>query len=63
MVRETKQAEITIDPRMLCSWDPGLSLRTRSDGTKDKWLRVTGERELLSGASSQDIRLRTVITV
>ncbi len=60
---ETKTAEITIDPRMLCSWDPGLTLQTRSDGTKDKWLRVTGERQLLVGASSRDIRLCTNINV
>ena len=60
---QTKEAVITIDPRMLCSWDPAQSMQTRSDGTKDKWVRVTGAREILVGASSDDIRLRKTVMV
>ena len=60
---QTKEAVITIDPRMLCSWDPAQSMQTRSDGTKDKWVRVTGARKILVGASSDDIRLRKTVMV
>ena len=60
---ETRQASVVIDPRMLCSWDPAKTLTLRSDGTKDKWVRVTGERKLLVGAASDDIRLEGTVRV
>ena len=60
---ESRQVSILIDLRMLMSWDPAQTLRVREDGTKDKWVRVTGPREFLIGASSQDIRLRVKVDI
>jgi beta-glucosidase len=56
---ESRKVSIAIDPRMLCSWDIAQTLKERSDGTKDKWFRVPGSRDILVGASSTDIRLQT----
>ncbi|MBR1660086.1 MAG: glycoside hydrolase family 3 C-terminal domain-containing protein [Oscillospiraceae bacterium] len=58
---ETREAAMTIDPKMLCYWDPAMLLQTRSDGTKDKWVRAKGARKLYIGASSADLRLEGVI--
>ena len=58
---ETRTASLTLDPRMLMSWDPALTFQVRSDGTRDKWMRPSGERTLYIGASSDDIRLRLII--
>jgi len=60
---ETREASMTIDPKMLCYWDPAMRLQTRSDGTKDKWVRAAGERRLYIGASSADVRLEGTIMV
>lgn len=60
---ETREAVMSIDPRMLCYWDPAMLLQTRLDGTKDKWVTAAGERAVLVGASGKDIRLTGSITV
>ena len=60
---ESRQAHMTIDPRMLCYWDPAMLLQTREDGTKDKWVRAAGRRAVYVGASAADIRLETEIEV
>ena len=58
---ETREAVVTIDPRMLMSWDPAQTLQTRSDGTKDKWVRFGGERAFMVAASAEDIRLTETV--
>ena len=60
---ETREAEMEIDPRMLCYWDPAMPLQARPDGTRDKWVRAKGERAVYVGASSRDIRLTGTIRV
>ena len=60
---ETREAVMEIDPKMLCYWDPAMLLQTRPDGTKDKWILAEGERAVLIGASSRDIRLTGTIRV
>ena len=55
---ETREVSVTIDPRMLLSWDPARTYQKRSDGTLDKWMRPAGKREVLVGASASDIRLK-----
>ena len=59
---ESREAVMTIDPKMLCCWDAEAPFATRTDGTKDKWVRAAGRREILVGASSRDIRLKGEIT-
>lgn len=54
---ETREAAMTLDPKMLCYWDPAMLFQTRSDGTRDKWVRADGPRKLFIGASSADLRL------
>lgn len=54
---------MTVDPQMLCCWDPAMLLRERGDGTKDKWVRAVGQREIMIGASSRDIRLTGTIQI
>lgn len=60
---ETRRVCITVDERALYYWDIAWNLQSRADGTKDKWHLATGRRELIIGASSSDIRLRTFIEV
>ena len=60
---ETREAVMEIDPKMLCYWDPAMLLQTRPDGTKDKWVTAAGEREILVGASSRDIRASKEVTL
>ena len=44
---ESKTAEMTINERMLSYWDASLELIEREDGTKDKWVLATGERDVM----------------
>lgn len=54
---EARKVSITVPDSSFCYWDPQLELIAREDGTKDKWVRTQGKRQLLVGASSADIRL------
>jgi len=60
---ETRTVTIPVDERSLSYWDPCGEMRTRADGTKDKWQRAVGKRMLYVGASSRDIRLEQEIIV
>ncbi len=60
---EAREATMEIDPRMLCYWDPAMLLQTRPDGTRDKWVRATGDRAVYVGASSADLRLSGTLHV
>ncbi len=60
---ETRHVEITVDPRMLCSWDIAQTFKVRADGTKGKWTRIGGVREFMVGASSEDIRLKEKVSI
>lgn len=60
---ETRRISILVDAHAFSYWDIAWNLREREDGTKDKWHRATGKREILIGASSKDIRWKTMITV
>lgn len=60
---EMRHITIEVDERGLHYWDPCAPLVTRTDGTKDKWVKATGKRKIYVGASSRDIRLETEICV
>ncbi|MCI8391741.1 MAG: beta-glucosidase [Roseburia sp.] len=60
---ETRRITIPIDERSLYYWDIAYPLQNRPDGTKDKWHRAVGTRQILVGASSRDIRLAKEVHV
>ena len=60
---EERSCRMTIPPEMLCYWDDRAPLRSRPDGTKDKWIRAVGIRKVYVAASSTDIRLEGEIIV
>ena len=60
---ETRSIAIPVDERSLSYWDIAYPLQKRPDGTKDKWHRAVGKRQIFVGASSRDIRLSQEITV
>lgn len=60
---ETRSVTMTIDPEMLCCWNVAEILSEGPDGTLGKWDRVLGERQILVGAASDDIRLVGTICV
>ncbi|MCD7813998.1 MAG: glycoside hydrolase family 3 C-terminal domain-containing protein [Lachnospiraceae bacterium] len=61
--QESRPVTIHIEERSLCYWNPAMVLQSRPDGTKDKWVRATGQRDVYVGASSRDIRLTGTIEV
>nr|WP_241393976.1 glycoside hydrolase family 3 N-terminal domain-containing protein [Clostridium beijerinckii] len=60
---ESKQVTVTINQRSLSYWDTNSTLITRADGTQDKWKVATGERKVMIGSASDDIRLEDNIDV
>lgn len=60
---ESKIAEMTIDERMLSYWDESLELIEREDGTKDKWVLATGERDVMIGSSSDNLTYTETVTI
>ena len=60
---EARRVVIHVGERMLSYWDPKREAQRRQDGTMDKWVRAVGTRTLLVGASSEDIRWQTEITI
>ncbi|MDR1062227.1 MAG: glycoside hydrolase family 3 C-terminal domain-containing protein, partial [Clostridiales bacterium] len=60
---ESRTATVAIGRQSLSYWDKDEELITRADGTKDKWAVASGQREVLVGAASDDIRLRAGIDV
>lgn len=48
---------IEVEEEMLYSWNPASLPAPGPDGTIGKWYRVVGERKIMIGASSADIRL------
>jgi len=55
---EKRRVEIPVKEECLVYWDVKADYNVHEDGTKDKWVRVTGKRDLMVGASSSDIRFK-----
>lgn len=54
---------MTINERMLSYWDASLELIEREDGTKDKWVLATGERDVMIGSSSDNLLHTESVTI
>ncbi|MBQ9269032.1 MAG: glycoside hydrolase family 3 C-terminal domain-containing protein [Oscillospiraceae bacterium] len=60
---ETRDVRLCVKERELCYWDVQAPLTARSDGTKDKWVLAKGPRDVMIGASSDDIRYTVSIEI
>ncbi len=60
---ESKNVRIRIGERMLSYWDPHIDLITREDGTRDKWVRAVGTREIIVAKSSEEAVFSKMITI
>lgn len=60
---EARTVTISIPARSFCYWDPNNALSVREDGTKDKWVKTTGNRKIMVGGSSAYLPLTAEITV
>ena len=56
---EKRTVSIPVKEECLMFWDIKADYTVRPDGTKDKWKRIVGERALMVGASSDDIKYVT----
>ena len=60
---EERTVTITIPERSFCYWNPNQELVAREDGTKDKWVKTTGARQVYVGPSSANLPLEATIIV
>ena len=60
---EKRAVTLHVGQRALCYWDIQAPLTARSDGTRDKWVLSKGPREVLIGASSEDIRFSEFVNI
>ncbi len=54
---ERRTVTVTIPERSFCYWDTNGELVSRSDGTKDKWVKAEGTRQVLAGPASDSLCL------
>ena len=55
---QSRTVTVAIPDRSFCYWDPQGELRTRPDGTRDKWVRAAGPRTVFVGGSSDSLPLQ-----
>ena len=60
---ELRPVRLHVAERDLCYWDIRSPLIVRPDGTKDKWVPAKGPRDVMIGASSDDIRYTVSIKI
>lgn len=63
MPGEIRSVVITIPARSFCYWNSAQELVERPDGTRDKWVRAGGRREILVGGASDVLPLKTAVTL
>ena len=60
---ETRAVNLHVAERELCVWDIAAPLTQRAGGTKDKWVLAKGPRDVMIGASSEDIRHTEAVVI
>lgn len=60
---ESKTIQLPISERMLSYWDTQAEIHTAHDGSLGKWVLATGDRTVMIGAASDDIRAQLTVTV
>lgn len=60
---ENRAVTLHVGLRALSYWDTRAPLTERSDGTKDKWVLARGARDVMIGASSEDIRFTAKVEI
>ena len=60
---EKREIRLHVNERGLSYWDIQAPLTIRPDGTKDKWVLAKGPRDVMIGASSDDIRYTVSIEI
>lgn len=58
---ERRTVTISIPERSLCYWDPQAPITQGPDGTKGKWVRPCGERNVYVGASAKELLLNATL--
>lgn len=60
---EARPVKLHVTERELSYWDIHAPLTVHPDGTRDKWVVAKGSREVMIGASSEDIRYTETVTI